>query len=108
MADYPAELERKRYLFDGSEVLIRPIRADDKALEQDLVHRFFAPGVDVQVPDRGREDVAPAALPQEPQLLLRGLEALTQAVDGHALGVRRVGQVLEEPGPPRPERVQRL
>lgn len=40
MADYPAELERKRYLFDGSEVLIRPIRADDKALEQDFVQHL--------------------------------------------------------------------
>ena len=40
MADYPAELERKRHLFDGSEVLIRPIRADDKALEQDFVQHL--------------------------------------------------------------------
>ena len=35
MADYPAELVRTRRLFDGSEVLIRPIRAEDAAMEQD-------------------------------------------------------------------------
>ena len=40
MADYPAELVRTRYLFDGSEVLIRPIRADDKTMEQDFVQHL--------------------------------------------------------------------
>ncbi len=40
MADYPAELERTRHLFDGSEVLIRPIRADDKTMEQDFVQHL--------------------------------------------------------------------
>ena len=40
MADYPAELVRTRYLFDGSEVLIRPIRAEDAAMEQEFVQRL--------------------------------------------------------------------
>ena len=40
MANYPAELVRTRYLFDGSEVLIRPIRADDKTMEQDFVQHL--------------------------------------------------------------------
>ena len=40
MADYPAELVRTRYLFDGSEVQIRPIRADDKTMEQDFVQHL--------------------------------------------------------------------
>ncbi len=40
MADYPAELVRTRYLFDGSEVLIRPIRAEDAAMEQDFVQHL--------------------------------------------------------------------
>jgi acetyltransferase len=40
VADYPAELVRTRYLFDGSEVLIRPIRADDKTMEQDFVQHL--------------------------------------------------------------------
>ncbi len=40
MADYPEELVRKRYLFDGSEVLIRPIRADDKSMEQEFVQHL--------------------------------------------------------------------
>lgn len=38
MADYPVQLERRRTLSDGREVLIRPIRADDEAREQ----AFFA------------------------------------------------------------------
>ena len=42
MADYPEELVRTRYLFDGSEVLIRPIRADDKTLEQEFVQHLSA------------------------------------------------------------------
>jgi len=40
VADYPAELVRTRYLFDGSEVLIRPIRAEDAAMEQDFVQHL--------------------------------------------------------------------
>ena len=42
MADYPAELVRTRHLFDGSEVLIRPIRAEDKPMEQDFVQHLSA------------------------------------------------------------------
>ncbi|UCV24530.1 GNAT family N-acetyltransferase [Ferribacterium limneticum] len=42
MADYPAELVRNRFLFDGSPVTIRPIRADDKPMEQDFVHHLSA------------------------------------------------------------------
>jgi len=42
MADYPEELVRTRYLFDGSEVLIRPIRADDKTMEQEFVQHLSA------------------------------------------------------------------
>lgn len=37
MTEYPAHLARERRLADGRTVLIRPIRADDQALEQ----RFF-------------------------------------------------------------------
>ncbi|UCV08567.1 GNAT family N-acetyltransferase [Dechloromonas denitrificans] len=37
MSDYPADLVRTRYLFDGSPVTIRPIRAADATLEQDFV-----------------------------------------------------------------------
>jgi acetyltransferase len=40
VADYPAELVRTRRLFDGSEVLIRPIRAEDAAMEQDFVQHL--------------------------------------------------------------------
>lgn len=40
MADYPAELVRNRYLFDGSPVTIRPIRAEDKPLEQEFVQHL--------------------------------------------------------------------
>lgn len=42
MADYPAELVRNRVLFDGSPVTIRPIRADDKPMEQDFVQHLSA------------------------------------------------------------------
>ena len=42
MADYPAELVRNRFLFDGSPVTIRPIRADDKPMEQDFVQHLSA------------------------------------------------------------------
>jgi acetyltransferase len=42
VADYPAELVRTRYLFDGSQVTIRPIRADDKPMEQDFVQHLSA------------------------------------------------------------------
>ncbi len=40
MSDYPSELVRTRHLFDGSEVLIRPIRAEDAAMEQDFVQHL--------------------------------------------------------------------
>ena len=42
MADYPGELIRTRYLFDGSEVLIRPIRPADAPMEQDFVQHLSA------------------------------------------------------------------
>lgn len=37
MAEYPAELIQQRYLFDGTQVTIRPIRAEDANIEQDFV-----------------------------------------------------------------------
>ena len=37
MAAYPADLVSTRYLFDGSQVTIRPIRPDDAGKEQDFV-----------------------------------------------------------------------
>lgn len=37
MSDYPADLVRTRYLFDGSTVMIRPIRREDAPMEQDFV-----------------------------------------------------------------------
>ena len=40
MADYPEHLVRRRFLFDGTPVIIRPIRADDKSLEQAFVRRL--------------------------------------------------------------------
>ncbi|MBR0565665.1 GNAT family N-acetyltransferase [Azoarcus sp. L1K30] len=40
MGDYPAELIRTRYLFDGTEVTIRPIRAEDAVMEQDFVRHL--------------------------------------------------------------------
>jgi GNAT superfamily N-acetyltransferase len=40
MSDYPAELERTRYLFDGSTVTIRPIRPEDAPMEQDFVRHL--------------------------------------------------------------------
>ncbi|MFN4326028.1 MAG: GNAT family N-acetyltransferase [Azonexus sp.] len=42
MADYPAELVRQRCLFDGTPVTIRPIRAEDAAMEQDFVQHLSA------------------------------------------------------------------
>lgn len=42
MADYPVELVRQRYLFDGTPVTIRPIRAEDAAMEQDFVQHLSA------------------------------------------------------------------
>lgn len=42
MADYPAELISQRYLFDGTPVTIRPIRADDKPKEQEFVQHLSA------------------------------------------------------------------
>lgn len=40
MADYPEALVRNHYLFDGSQVTIRPIRPDDAAMEQDFVRHL--------------------------------------------------------------------
>lgn len=40
MADYPADLERVRTLFDGSQVTIRPIRREDAPMEQDFVRHL--------------------------------------------------------------------
>ncbi len=40
MADYPEHLVRRRTLFDGTTVIIRPIRPDDKSLEQALIRRL--------------------------------------------------------------------
>ncbi|MEI2419383.1 hypothetical protein V6O07_03850, partial [Arthrospira platensis SPKY2] len=37
MADYPSELIRQRYLFDGTPATIRPIRPEDADIEQDFV-----------------------------------------------------------------------
>lgn len=37
MADYPSELVRKRHLFNGAVVTVRPIRPEDKGIEQDFV-----------------------------------------------------------------------
>ncbi len=37
MSDYPVELVRTRYLFDGSPVTIRPIRREDAPMEQEFV-----------------------------------------------------------------------
>jgi acetyltransferase len=40
VSDYPAELVRTRYLFDGSPVTIRPIRREDAPMEQDFVRHL--------------------------------------------------------------------
>lgn len=40
VATYPAELIRTRALFDGSQVTIRPIRAEDAAMEQAFVQHL--------------------------------------------------------------------
>lgn len=37
MADYPQQLVHQHRLFDGTEVVIRPIRPEDAAIEQDFV-----------------------------------------------------------------------
>jgi len=37
MAEYPQSLVRRHLLFDGREVFIRPIRPEDKNIEQDFV-----------------------------------------------------------------------
>jgi len=37
MADYPQHLVRKHCLFDGTEVVVRPIRPEDARIEQDFV-----------------------------------------------------------------------
>jgi acetyltransferase len=37
MADYPAHLAREHRLFDGSTVLIRPVRRNDAVLERDFL-----------------------------------------------------------------------
>ena len=40
MADYPVELVRTRTLFDGRQVTVRPIRAEDAVMEQDFVRHL--------------------------------------------------------------------
>ncbi|MCL4758620.1 MAG: GNAT family N-acetyltransferase [Rhodocyclaceae bacterium] len=42
MAEYPTALIRQHLLFDGTPVRIRPIRADDAAMEQDFVRHLSA------------------------------------------------------------------
>lgn len=37
MSDYPADLMRTRYLFDGTPVMIRPIRREDAPMEEEFV-----------------------------------------------------------------------
>jgi acetyltransferase len=37
MAEYPQSLVRRHVLFDGREITIRPIRPEDKGIEQDFV-----------------------------------------------------------------------
>jgi acetyltransferase len=40
VSDFPAELVRSRYLFDGTPVTIRPIRREDAPMEQDFVRHL--------------------------------------------------------------------
>ena len=40
MADYPQHLVHPHRLFDGTEVLVRPIRPEDAAIEQDFVREL--------------------------------------------------------------------
>ncbi len=40
MAVYPKQLERQRMLSDGTRVTIRPIRAEDSAMEQEFVRHL--------------------------------------------------------------------
>lgn len=40
VSDYPADLVRIRYLFDGTPVTIRPIRREDAPMEQDFVRHL--------------------------------------------------------------------
>jgi acetyltransferase len=40
VSDYPSELVRTRYLFDGSAVTIRPIRREDAPMEQEFVQHL--------------------------------------------------------------------
>jgi acetyltransferase len=40
VADYPPHLARRRVLFDGTPVTIRPIRAEDAGMEQDFVRHL--------------------------------------------------------------------
>jgi GNAT superfamily N-acetyltransferase len=42
VSDYPVELIRTRYLFDGTPVTIRPIRREDAPMEQDFVRHLSA------------------------------------------------------------------
>lgn len=42
MSDYPLDLVRNRFLFDGSQVTIRPIRPQDADMEQDFVRHLSA------------------------------------------------------------------
>jgi acetyltransferase len=37
MADYPQHLVRPHHLFDGTRIIVRPIRAEDAVIEQDFV-----------------------------------------------------------------------
>ncbi len=40
MAEYPLHLVRTRTLFDGTQVVIRPIRPEDASMEQDFVRHL--------------------------------------------------------------------
>jgi GNAT superfamily N-acetyltransferase len=40
MAEYPQQLVRRRALFDGTPVTIRPIRAEDSGMEQEFVRHL--------------------------------------------------------------------
>lgn len=40
MNGYPAELARRHRLLDGTEILVRPVRAEDENMEQDFVRHL--------------------------------------------------------------------
>jgi len=42
MAEYPSQLVKRRVLFDGTPVTIRPIRREDLGLEQDFMQHLSA------------------------------------------------------------------